>query len=282
MKIERISMRNFKCFEAKTLELDACFTLIVGDNGSGKTSVLDALAIAAGIWLARLPDDVLVNSRRSILGKEIRVVANGAGDRVQFIQCKPVVIEAEGEICGRPVSWRRQIRVEGTRTTNADAQEAVRIISDHYERIRNGEDAISPVLAYYGAGRSWLPARQRGIRRGKVGPARRWDAFYDCFEERGSTDRGHRPLFGLGRRPGQFRHMRWSDARSVRDAVAEEVQGIAVPQRSARAEEFTAATKHYFGLLRAPSGTVSQEELSRAEADYRLAAERYSENPGLY
>ena len=426
MKIERISMCNFKCFEAKTLELDPCFTLIAGDNGSGKTSILDALAIAAGIWLARLPDVMLVNSRRSILGKEIRVVANRAGDRVQFIQCKPVVIEAEGEICGRPVSWRRQIRLGGSRTTNADAQEAARIISDHYERIRGGEDAVSPVLAYYGAGRGWLPARQRGIRPGKGGPAGRWDAFYDCFEERiripdvmrwfqreavASVSRGgwrpgytavqqailrcmpdardlwydadrdevvlliageSRPFSNLSagqqmmlsmvadigikavtqnahlvsrstgdgiptvlqETPGMVLideidvhlHPRWQRQvvghlketfpriqfvctshspfiiqslrsgelrlldpteddldyadRPIED-IAEEVQGIAVPQRSARAVEFAAATKHYFELLRATSGAVSQEDLSRAEAEYRLAAERYSENPGL-
>lgn len=426
MKIDRISMRNFKCFEARTLEVGSRFTLIVGDNGTGKTSVLDALAIAAGIWLARLPDDMLVNSRRSILGKEIRLVANRAGDRVQFVQRKPVVIDAEGEICGQPMSWRRQIRMEGSRTTNAEAQAAIRIINDHYARIRDGEKATSPVLAYYGAGRGWLPARQRGLWRSKGGPARRWDAFYDCFEERiriadvmrwfqreavASVGRGGwRPGFSVVRRailgcmPGaqdlwydadrdevalligggsqpfsnlsagqqmmllmvadiaikavtQNAHLvsahserdglptvlqetpglvlideldvhlhprwqrsvvgdlkdtfpriqfvctshspfiiqslgegelRWLDAldeepeyadRPIED-IAEDVQGIQMPQRSARAEEFTAATTRYFRLLRA-KGTADETELMDAEAAYRLAARRYSDNPGL-
>ena len=41
------------------------------------------------------------------------------------------------------------------------------------------------MLAYYGAGRSWLPSRNRRLK-GTTGrgPARRWEAFYDCFEER--------------------------------------------------------------------------------------------------
>ena len=177
MRIRRIRMRNFKCFEEKALELGSHFTLIVGDNGSGKTSILDALAIAAAIWLAKLPDSKLLNSRRSILGKEIRLVAARAGDRVQFTQRRPVVIEPDGEICGQNVTWRRQIRLYGTRTTNADAQDAIAIISEHYARVRNGENPVSPVLAYYGAGRGWLRARERIVWRGKGGPARRWDAF---------------------------------------------------------------------------------------------------------
>ena len=353
------------------------------------------------------------------------MVANGAGDRVQFVQCKPVEIAAEGEICGQPASWRRQIRVDGSRTTNADAQEAIRIISDHYARIREGDNAVSPVLAYYGAGRSWHPARERRGPRRAVGPARRWDAFYLCLEERirtvdvmrwfqreavASVSRGGwRPGYTAVRRsilgcvPGArdlwydadrdevvlsiegknqpfsnlsagqqmmlsmvadiaikavtqnahlvsaqgegspavleetpglvlideldvHLHPRWQrrvvddlketfpriqfvctshspfiiqslesgqlrlldpagdDAeyagRPIED-IAEEIQGITMPQRSARAEEFSAATARYFRLLRAPSGTVSDEELHSAEAEYRLAAMRYSENPGL-
>ena len=41
------------------------------------------------------------------------------------------------------------------------------------------------MIAYYGAGRTWLPARSRRPRgqRGN-GPARRWEAFYNCFDER--------------------------------------------------------------------------------------------------
>ena len=426
MKIERIRMRNFKCFEDRTLDLDPRFTLIAGDNGSGKTSVLDALAIAAGIWLAKLPDDILANSRRSILSKEVRLVAERAGDRVQFVQCKPVVIEAEGEVCGQPVRWRRQIREHGTRTTNADAEAAMTIISDHYARIRAGQDAVSPVVAYYGAGRGWLPAKQRGVGQGKVGAAHRWDAFYDCFEERirlpdvigwfrreavASVGRGewrpgywavHRAILScvpraqdlwfdadrdevvlridghsqpfsnlsagqqtmvalaadiaikavtqnahrlaapaddglpavLRETPGLVLideidvhlHPRWQRhvvgdlkdtfpevqfvctshspfiMQSLQDGelrlldpadgdleyadrpiedIAEDVQGIAVPQRSARAEQYTAATARYFELLRAPQGTVGENELEEAEAEYRRAAERYSENPGL-
>ena len=48
MRIDQIQLQNFKCFEEHELDLNPQFTLLVGDNGSGKTSILDALAVAAG------------------------------------------------------------------------------------------------------------------------------------------------------------------------------------------------------------------------------------------
>ena len=61
MRIDRIHIKNFKGFEDRTFEfprsLDApkggngSFHLIIGHNGKGKTSALDALAVAMGSWL---------------------------------------------------------------------------------------------------------------------------------------------------------------------------------------------------------------------------------------
>ena len=72
MRIDRLRMWNFKRFADHTLELHPRFTLLVGDNGAGKTTILDALAVAAGIWLVKPPDSMLANSGRNILPKEIR------------------------------------------------------------------------------------------------------------------------------------------------------------------------------------------------------------------
>ncbi|EYF00681.1 Hypothetical protein CAP_0372 [Chondromyces apiculatus DSM 436] len=57
-------MRNFKGFEERTFEflpsLDAragegSFHVLIGENGSGKTTALDALAVALGIWHVAAP-----------------------------------------------------------------------------------------------------------------------------------------------------------------------------------------------------------------------------------
>jgi predicted ATP-binding protein involved in virulence len=96
-----------------------------------------------------------------------------------------VVISATGRIGDHePVSWTRQIRPSGTRTSNAESKQAIALIQAIYARDAAGEHVLCPVLAYYGAGRAWLPSNQRVPKAKGSRSARRWAAFYDCFSER--------------------------------------------------------------------------------------------------
>ncbi len=82
MRIDKLELRNFKKFAEQTFTLHPHFTLLVGENGSGKTSVLDALAVALGVWLVRVPDSLLANSRRPISLSEKRLKMVRSGDRL--------------------------------------------------------------------------------------------------------------------------------------------------------------------------------------------------------
>ena len=46
MKLAKVQITNFRCFESLTIELQCDVNVFVGINGAGKTSVLDALAMA--------------------------------------------------------------------------------------------------------------------------------------------------------------------------------------------------------------------------------------------
>ncbi|MGE0761596.1 MAG: AAA family ATPase [Pirellulaceae bacterium] len=185
MRIDLLEVENFKKFDRQKISLHPHFTLFVGENGSGKTTVLDALAVAAAVWLVEPPDSILINSRRNIAATEIRIEPETKGDRVQFRERKPVVVRATGRIGDHEnVLWSRQIRPAGRRTTNVDAKEALKLIREVYERDEAGESVLCPVLGYYGAGRAWLPSNERVPQPKGNGPARRWAAFYDCFNER--------------------------------------------------------------------------------------------------
>ena len=185
MRIDRLEIKNFKKFLHYTLDLHPQFTLLMGDNGTGKTTILDALAIAAGIWLVNSPDTTLNNSRRNILPSEIHLEAIESDTITQFIERKPVQIKAIGTINSQQVQWLRQIKTNGSRTSNTEAKQALEIISTLFQQVEAGEKIWLPIIAYYGAGRAWLPSNQRDPKATThTSPARRWDAFYDCFKER--------------------------------------------------------------------------------------------------
>lgn len=209
MRIDRIELHNFKKYAGAEFQFHPNITLLVGENGSGKTTVLDALAVSLGLWLVTAPDSELINSRRGIKKSEIRIEATRSGDRVQFRECRPVRVTAFGQIDNTPLSWTRQLTEAGKITNNSEAKEALSVIADVFERDRNGEQVICPVLVYYGAGRAWLPSNDLNKGKAPGGPARRWAAFYDCFDERirfaALMDWFRRETIEMGNRGGQAR-----------------------------------------------------------------------------
>ena len=52
MYLKKVSIKNFKAIAEMELEFQRGVNLLIGDNGAGKTSVLDAVAIGLGGYLA--------------------------------------------------------------------------------------------------------------------------------------------------------------------------------------------------------------------------------------
>jgi predicted ATP-binding protein involved in virulence len=212
MRIDRLEVRNFRKFSTFDLSLHRQFTLLIGGNGAGKTSLLDALAVALGVWLVEPPDSTLYNSRRGISPSEIRLEGTQTGDRIQFREAQGgVSVKATGQIEDREnLVWERKIRPGRKKASNTGARVALEIVAAAFHRASAEERVLLPVIAYYGAGRSWLPHRERSKSRSAVnGQARRWAAFYDCLNERiRLADLGdwfHREALAAVNRAGRFR-----------------------------------------------------------------------------
>ncbi len=134
MRIDRIELRNFKKFAQATFEFprpvngpaDAgSFHVLIGENGTGKTSILDAVAVALGVWLEKVPDSLLANSHRRLTKNEKRLTATQQGDRMQFQQVSDTMsVLATGAILDRVgVSWGQSLPVGKTKVSNAVSKE---------------------------------------------------------------------------------------------------------------------------------------------------------------
>ena len=184
MRIDSIQIENFRGIERLDLTFDPRFTLLVGDNASGKTSILSAVSVALGIW--HLSEILGELQWRNIMDHEIReVLGVDENGETQFVSTGATRITAAGSIGDRPAAtWTRGKRVRGDKTLNQGQEAMAAAIAEVIEARDQGTEPL-PLLAYYGAGRAWLPSNERAMADldGDL-KSRRSDGYYDCLVER--------------------------------------------------------------------------------------------------
>ena len=53
MKLKQMHLYNFRCFSELSIAFDDKLTVIVAENGAGKTAILDAIALGFGRYLTK-------------------------------------------------------------------------------------------------------------------------------------------------------------------------------------------------------------------------------------
>lgn len=161
LRVDSLTLRNFRNYEKLQVNLDPLLTVIVGDNGAGKTAIVDALAIAAGSYL--LGFDLAPGNKPTISQDDARLVLKEFGDNVENRAIYPVTVEATGVVDNESISWSRSLNRRGGRTTLKDA-------SDIYELSKKAFSEVSsefpssrtlPIVSYYSTGRLWAQKRDK-------------------------------------------------------------------------------------------------------------------------
>jgi predicted ATP-binding protein involved in virulence len=177
MRINTLSLRNFCCFENRTFSLAERFNLLIGDNGSGKTSILDGLAVGLGAFFLGLPESTVA---RHIHRDEVRFRCFLQGDTYTREKQFPVVVECRGIINEQTGEWSRELNSLEGRTTRQNAAWIETIANNLDAQVRDGEAAILPIISYYGTGRLWLRKRQKSI--DPLPPGSRFLGYLDCLD----------------------------------------------------------------------------------------------------
>lgn len=181
MYLEKLKLHNFRCYEKLEIDFNRQLTVLVGKNGSGKTTVLEAIAIALGTWFVgfNIVNAKGINKRTDPLRKAYQI---GATDDVQTQF--PVEIEAWGKIeesKDQILHWKRELYTPTGTMTTKNAKEIVEYAAEYQKAISEGRtDIYLPMVAYYGTGRLWDYHRQKRTDVFKV--SSRTNGYIDCLD----------------------------------------------------------------------------------------------------
>ena len=159
MHLKSITLKNFRCFDELHLKLHPRLTVLVADNGGGKTSVLDAIAVGLSPVLRRfstadqrlsgvgLADkDILLMPIKDLLGNERWV----ASDYTQ------VSIETMEGLNWEIQRFSTKDKRLATRTRHGKLTDYCNAVIDS---LKSENREPLPIFAYYGARRGWIQRR---------------------------------------------------------------------------------------------------------------------------
>ncbi len=99
MHIKSLHLQNFRCFEEATFEFLPGFNLLIGENGAGKSSVLDAIKESLVEWNPTISSDTTFTAKKDI---RIELSKNAKGNQWESkrpFSCKAIydVVEYEDD-----------------------------------------------------------------------------------------------------------------------------------------------------------------------------------------
>ncbi|MCT7967560.1 AAA family ATPase [Laspinema sp. D1] len=151
MKVYKITAHNFKGFDERTFELSDPFTLIIGDNGKGKTAILDALAIGLSDLLSGFHEE---GSFRNITNDDVRQQKYQQGETPDIQPQYPASVTWEGVFEGQDIVWTQSVTGRNRPPKDKNIENLSKQLR---EKADNGENIRLPLVAYYGTDRLWIP-----------------------------------------------------------------------------------------------------------------------------
>lgn len=196
MKIDKVEIENFKIFDKSEFDFNKNFNLIIGINGSGKTSLLRALAVSLAGWAnAYIKSD---KNLRPIEDSEVREIqSNKRFDKTKetFIKStgKAVIIDDYNNKKNIDIEWKRK-RTEENKETQVYCSVKYQGYHMWYSYanfsnlgrstlnfIEKGNSFDLPLIAFYECDRLWEVKNPLNTEASAKAQYSRFDPYIDCF-----------------------------------------------------------------------------------------------------
>lgn len=153
MILNKVHITNFKGIEECTIELKKGFNLIIGNNGYGKTSILEAISVGLGGYIAGLEE----MPTKHFTKDEIRVILEKQGEgSFNKRYMTPVSVKCEAVVEDECFEWvRRKNSLNASRSTVEP-----RAICKKAYQMANESEHILPILSYQSTARMWMQKRE--------------------------------------------------------------------------------------------------------------------------
>lgn len=150
MKISELVLHNFRKYDEAYLQFNSHFNVLIGNNGKGKTTVLDALAMLLNTYFQ---GGKLTTGGGTIKASDARAIFREVEGQIFREEFPDVWLEAVAVMTDAPsVRWRRDLGDRGGK-----AKEFVKKGLETRNQVTHSQDADVdlPLMLYYGAGRLW-------------------------------------------------------------------------------------------------------------------------------
>ena len=190
MILKSITLKNFRCYNDITVELDPKMTVLVANNGQGKTALLESIRIALWPYISSfdLARTLYADPSNTITVNDTLLLQTDNAMARQL----PSEIECTGDYGVGITKWKRCRDSEAPRSQTKDdlSTKAMKKFGIELQRkIRNVEaDPLDlPIFGYYGTGRLWKEKRLTKKKRGAVSYRKgeeniRTFAYRDCLD----------------------------------------------------------------------------------------------------
>lgn len=172
MRIDNLRLKNFRCFSEIEIDLDEKLTVLVAENGQGKTALLDAIRIALWPFVSSfdLARSSFTDPGTGIAISDVRLVRIADGEMARQLPSEVITTGDFGS--GTRSTWirYREREARATKTKDdGDTSKLKRWATKIQEQIRDGDAPKQelPVFGYYGTGRLWSQKQLRHSLKGK-------------------------------------------------------------------------------------------------------------------
>jgi len=200
MTISKIEIENFKLFNNQTFKFNDNFNLIVGINGSGKTSLLRAISVALGGWAnAYIKSDKNLRPIEDTEIREIQIDNSFDKTKLTSITVHGIanIVDNYSKSKNGIVTWTRKREEGDTQTLTSCSIQYERPYYGDYSAlfplklhnlgknilnyIDNGKTFNLPMIAFYECDRLWLAKNELNLEDTAKLKHSRFDPYKDCF-----------------------------------------------------------------------------------------------------